>query len=325
MKNKNRFLLMLIIIIVIAVGVLIGWYINKPEVPMLQGEAVAQSYKVSSKLVGRVDSLSLRKGDIIKKGDFVFSLRVPEVEAKLSQAKAMLAAASAKDMMAIKGARPEEIEAVYNMWQKSVAGLTFAEQTFERVRNLYDEGVVPAQKYDEASASLKASQTTELAARAQYQMVKQGARKEDKTAAKALVAQASGGVSEVEAYLKDATQYSPANGEVSSVIAEKDELVNAGYPVVMILDLEDIWFSFNIKETLMPKFKMGDTYDIYVPALAQTIPCKIAYIAPEAQYATWSATRATGDFDIRTFNIELRPTSKTTGLRPGMSGLIKEK
>lgn len=316
---------MLLAIVVIAIGVLMAWYINKPQVPMLQGEAVAQSYKVSSKLVGRVDSLTLRKGDLIKKGDFVFSLTVPEVEAKLTQAKALLAAASARDAMAITGARPQEIEAVKNMWQKSVAGLTFAQQTFARIKTLYEEGVVPAQKYDEAAASLKASETTELAARAQYEMVKIGARKEDKVAAKALVEQAMGGVQEVESYLKDAMQYSPVDGEVSSIIAEKGELVNAGYPVVMILDLNDIWFSFNIKETLMPNFKMGDTYEIYVPAIAKNVECKVSYIAPEAQYATWAATRATGDFDIRTFGVEMRPTSKNMGLRPGMSGLIKEK
>lgn len=316
---------MLLAIVVIAIGVLMAWYINKPQVPMLQGEAVAQSYKVSSKLVGRVDSLTLRKGDLIKKGDFVFSLTVPEVEAKLTQAKALLAAASARDAMAITGARPQEIEAVKNMWQKSVAGLTFAQQTFARIKTLYEEGVVPAQKYDEAAASLKASETTELAARAQYEMIKIGARKEDKVAAKALVEQAMGGVQEVESYLKDAMQYSPVDGEVSSIIAEKGELVNAGYPVVMILDLNDIWFSFNIKETLMPNFKMGDTYEIYVPAIAKNVECKVSYIAPEAQYATWAATRATGDFDIRTFGVEMRPTAKNMGLRPGMSGLIKEK
>ncbi|MEG2121252.1 MAG: efflux RND transporter periplasmic adaptor subunit [Rikenellaceae bacterium] len=325
MKNKNRFLLMLIAIIVISIGTLMAWYINKPQRPMLQGEAVAQSYKVSSKLVGRVDSLPLKKGDVIKKGDFVFSLTVPEVEAKLTQAKALLSAASAKDAMAITGARPQEVKAVYNVWQKSVAGLTFAKQTYTRIKALYEEGVVPAQKYDEVAASLKASETTELAARAQYEMVKSGARHEDKVAAKALVEQAFGGVQEVEAYLKDAIQYSPIDGEVSSIISEKGELVNAGFPIVMVLDLNDIWFSFNIKETLMPDFKMGDTYDIYVPAIDKTVKCKISYIAPEAQYATWAATRATGDFDIRTFNIEMRPTTKNAGLRPGMSGLIKEK
>lgn len=315
---------MLIALVVIAVCVLIGWYINKPQIPMLQGEAVSQSYKVSSKLVGRIDSITVKKGDRVVKGQFMFSLSVPEVEAKLSQTKALLAAASAKDNMAISGARPEEIEAVYNLWQKSQAGLTFAEQTFQRVKNLYEEGVLPAQKFDEASASLKASQTTELAARAQYEMVKQGARKEDKVAARALVAQAAGGVAEVESYLKDATQYSPTNGEVSSVIAERDELVNAGYPVVMIIDLADIWFTFNIKETLMPGVKMGNVYELYVPALAKTIRAKVSYIAPEAQYATWSATRATGEFDIRTFAVEMRPVTPVEGLRPGMSGLIKQ-
>lgn len=325
MKNKNRFVLMLVVLIVISVSVLIAWYINKPQRIMMQGEAVAKSYKVSSKLVGRVDSLTLKKGDKVKKGEFVFSLKVPEVEAKLTQTKALLAAASARDNMAISGARPQEIDAAYNMWQKSIAGLTLSEETLKRVQSLYSEGVLPAQKFDEATASYKASQATELAARAQYEMAKSGARKEDKAAAKALVEQAKGGVQEVESYLKDAMQYSPINGEVSSVVAEKDELVSAGFPVVMLIDMDDIWFSFNIKETLLSQFTMGSEFVVYVPAIDKNINVKVSYIAPQAEYATWSATRATGEFDIKTFNVELRPTQKIDNLRPGMSALIEEK
>lgn len=289
---------------------------------MLQGEAVAQSYKVSSKLVGRVDTLSVRIGDAVTKGEFLFSLSTPEVDAKLKQAEAMLAAADARDEIAKKGLRKEEVDAIFNMWQKAQAGLELAKVTYERVKNLYEEGVVPAQKLDEATANLKASQTTELAAHAQYLMAKDGARPEDKKAAAALVSQASGGVQEVESYLSDAYQYSPIDGEVSSVIAEKGELVNAGYPVVTLIDLNDMWLAFNIKETLLPKIKKDMVVNVYVPALDQTIKTKVTYIAVQAQYATWTATRSSGEFDIRTFEVRFTPIEKINGLRPGMSALF---
>lgn len=322
MNKSNVFIVMLIVLIAIAGCSFIAWYIAKPSPVMLQGEAVAQSYKVSSKLVGRVDTLSVRIGDAVTKGEFLFSLSTPEVDAKLKQAEAMLAAADARDEIAKKGLRKEEVDAIFNMWQKAQAGLELAKVTYERVKNLYEEGVVPAQKLDEATANLKASQTTELAAHAQYLMAKDGARPEDKKAAAALVSQASGGVQEVESYLSDAYQYYPIDGEVSSVIAEKGELVNAGYPVVTLIDLNDMWLAFNIKETLLPKIKKDMVVNVYVPALDQTIKTKVTYIAVQAQYATWTATRSSGEFDIRTFEVRFTPIEKINGLRPGMSALF---
>lgn len=320
---KNNFILMLIVITTISISILIAWYINKPQTIMLQGEVVAKSYKVSSKLAGRIDSLTVKKGSQVKKGDFIFSLQVPEIKAKLEQAEAILNAASAKNMMAITGARPEEIETALSMWSKSKAGLRYAEETYARVNILFNEGVVPAQKFDEVSASLKASRATELAAKAQYTMAMAGTRKENKIATQALVAQARAGVKEVQAYLKDAIQYAPINGEVSSVVSEKNELVSSGFPVVMLLDTDDMWFSFNIKETSLPKFTIGKEVMIYIPAIDKHVPAKVSYIASQANYATWAATRASGEFDIKTFNVEFRPTQKIENLRPGMTGLIK--
>lgn len=322
MKRNNLFIIIVIVIVAIAMAAVIAWYIARPVKVVLQGEAVAQSYKVSSKLVGRVDSLSLKVGERVRKGEFIYSLSTPEINAKLQQAKALLAAASAKDEIAKTGLRPQEIDAIYNMWQKSIAGLELAKSTFDRIKNLYDEGVVPAQKLDEASANLKASQTTELAAHAQYLMAKEGARAEDKKAAQALVWQAGGGVEEVEAYLKDAYQYSPIDGEVSSVIAEQGELVSAGYPVVTLIDLSDMWLAFNIKETLLPNIKKDMVLDVFVPALNKNIKAKVSYIAVQAQYATWSATRSMGEFDVRTFEVRMVPLAYTDGLRPGMSAIF---
>ncbi len=322
MKRSNVFVLVLIVVIAIALVAVVAWYMYRPSTIILQGEAVAQSYKVSSKLIGRVDSLKLRMGDRVHKGDFIFSLSTPEVDAKLQQAKAILEAASAKDAMANKGLRPQEVDAVKSMWQKSQAGLALAKATYDRVKNLYNEGVVPAQKLDEAEANLKVSRTTEQAAHAQYLMAREGARKEDKAAASALVSQARGGVAEVEAYLKDAYQYSPIDGEVSSVIAEEGELVNAGYPVVTLIDLHDMWLSFNVKEMLLPKIKKDMVIEVDVPALGRTIKTRVSYIGVQAQYATWSATRSQGEFDIRTFEVRLTPLDYTDGLRPGMSALF---
>ena len=83
------------------------------------------------------------------------------------------------------------------MWKKAEAGRELAQKSYDRIKNLYESGVVPAQKFDEASANLQAMKTTAQAAQSQYNMAVEGARLEDKTAAAALVAQATGAVSEV--------------------------------------------------------------------------------------------------------------------------------
>lgn len=321
-NNRNIITVIIIVLVVVAAITIVAWYMARPRQIMLQGEAVAQTYKVSSKLVGRVDSLTVKLGDKVVKGQFMFELSTPEIDAKLRQAEAMLTAAGARNEMAKEGLRPQEIDAIMNMWHKAEAGLDLAKSTYNRAKNLYNEGVISAQKFDEASANLKAMQSTVNAAKAQYIMATEGARKEDKRAAAALVAQASGGVSEVEAYLKDAVQYSPIDGEVSSVMAEKGELVNAGFPVISLVDLNDIWFSFNIKESYLPYIRENQLIKVYVPALAKIIEVKVSYMAVQAQYATWTATRADGEFDIRTFEVRMRPTSKVEGLRPGMTILF---
>ena len=323
MKRSNVIGLIGAILAVAAIVALIGWVVVKPAPVLLQGETDVTCYKASSKLAGRIDKMLVKEGQKVHKGELLYTLSIPEVEAKLRQAKAAENAAQAQDKMAMAGARIQQIEAAQSMWQKAEAGVELAQKTFDRIANLYKEGVVPAQKYDEALANLNAMKATAAAAKSQYDMAVDGTRKEDKAAAAALVAQAAGAVSEVESYVADACVYSPVDGEVSTIIAEAGELVGSGYPVVTILDMSDKWVSFNIKETLLPKIKMGTKFPAEIPALAKEVELEVYYIAPQADFATWSATRTQGGFDIRTFNVKARPVGEQNpDLRPGMSAVV---
>lgn len=322
MKGKHIFTIVVVTLAALTVLAFIAWYVIKPVPNIIQGEMVAKTIKVSSKLIGRVDSLPVSEGQSVRKGQLLYVLSTPEVQAKLTQAEGARMAASALESIAMDGARRQEKEAAYNMWQAAEAALTLAQKTYDRVKNLYEAGVVPAQKYDEALATLKAARNTAQAARARYSLVESGARSQDKEAARGVVQQATGAVTEVESYLSDSHQYSPIDGEVSTIIAEKDELVNAGYPVVTLIDLNDMWASFNIKETYLPRIRKGDVLNVYVPALDRRVEMEVTYIAVEADFATWSATRAAGQFDIRTFEVRARPVDGTEGLRPGMSVLF---
>ena len=322
MKRGNVIGLIIAVLVCVAMVVFAGWFINDKAPIIIQGEADVTSYKASSKIAGRIDKLLVTQGQYVKKGDLLYILSTPEIDAKLRQAKAVQLAAGAQSKKASVGARVQQIEAAKSMWQKATAGLTLAHKTFDRVKNLYATGVLPAQKYDEACANLEAMKATEQAAKSQYDMAVAGTRKEDKVAAKALLAQATSVVAEVELYISDACVYSPVDGEVSTIIAEQGELVGAGYPVVTVLDMSDVWTSFNIKETLLPRVKIGTKLIGYVPALNVNVEFKVYYIAAQANFATWSATRTQGGFDVRTFNVKAKTAANIPNFRPGMSVIV---
>lgn len=323
MSKKNSLLTgTLVTLGVIVFVALIAWFLVKPAPVLIQGEVEVTSVKISSKLTGRVDSLFVRAGQSVHKGELLFVMSTPEVRAKLAQAEAARAAAQAQDNKANRGARPEEITAAYNLWQTAHAAEELAQKTYDRVKNLYDAGVVPAMQMDEATAALKATQAQTAAAHSQYQMAREGARTEDKASAAALVAQASGAISEVESYIADSHQYAPFDGEIGSVIAEQGELISSGYPIITLLDMSDVWVTFNIRENLLPKIRMGTVLEAYVTALDRTIPLQVDYMSAQADYGTWTATRTQGDFDVRTFEVHARPEQPVEGLRPGMTVVV---
>ena len=322
MKRKNIIAIIAAAVVIILAVVLISRYLTKHTPMLIQGTVECTTYKASSKVPGRIDCMKVSQGEHVEKGQLLYVLSTPELDAKLQQAEAVKSAASALDAAAVAGARTQKIEAAQNMWEKAQAGLELARKTYERVKNLYDQGVVPAQKLDEASANYEAMKATAQAAKAQYTMARDGARKEDKEAAAAKVRQAEGAVNEVESYINDAMVYSPVTGEVSTIIAEQGELVGSGYPVVAILDTSDMWVTFNVKETLLPHIKVGTRMTGYIPALGYDTEFEVTYIAVQADFATWAATRTQGGFDIRTFAVKARPVGGVMTLRPGMSVLV---
>jgi HlyD family secretion protein len=259
----------------------------------------------------------------VNKGDTLVLIKSPELDAKLMQATSAEDAANAQNQKANKGARAEQIAGAYELWQKAEVGVMLAEKTFTRVQNMYNEGVVPAQKRDEAEAGLQAAVATSKAARSQYDMAINGAEKEDKLAALAMVNRAKGAVSEVESYLSETMLVSPIDGEVSDVFPKQGELVGSGAPIMNIVDLSDIWVVFNIREDLLSKIKIGTEFNATVPALGgKTVKLKVNYIKAMASYATFKATKNNGGFDVKSFEVRAKPVLPVEGLRPGMSLMV---
>ncbi len=325
MKKKylNAIISLVIIGVIIALAV---YYITRPSEDYLQGQAEATEIHVASKVVGRLEKKMVEEGDSVKKGQLLALLSSPELDAKLLQARSAMAMASAEDSKANRGTRSEQIQEALNQWQQAKAAAELADKTYKRMQNLFNENVISEQKRDEAYTQSIATKEQQNAAYAAYQMALNGARMEDKTAAAAQVDKARGAVDEVQSYKNEINIISPANAEVEQIIPNVGELVNAGFPVFNLVDLNDIWVIFNIREDYMKYFAMHRKLSATVPALGnKKIELEIRYISPLGDFATWDATKTKGSFDLRTFKIKAYPIQQIEGFRPGMSVLIDER
>lgn len=313
-----------VLIAVVVVIAVIGAIFLKPEPEVLMGEVNAAEYRVSGKVPGRVEALLVKEGDMVKEGDTLVVINSPEVAAKMEQAYAARAAASAQSTKAKNGARRQQIASAYEMWQKAQVGVDIAKKSLDRTQTLYDKKVISAQKRDEVEAQYKAAVATANAAKLQYEMACEGAQDEDKAAARALVAQANGAIAEVESYMGERYLLAPCDGEVVEVYPKRTELIGTGSPVMSILDMSDVWFSFSIREDQLQGIKVGDVLEVEIPALGeQTYKAQVTYMRAMASYATWRATKNNGQYDVKSFDIKLVPVDKIENLRPGMTALIK--
>ena len=265
--KSNMMLAFIALIAVVLVVALAGFFLLTPPEETIMGQAEATTVRISGKVPGRIAEYRFGEGDQVKKGDTLVFLDTPEVLAKMRQAEAARAAAEAQHTKALNGARAQEITAAYELWQKAKAGLEIARKSYDRVRNLYEKGVMSAQKKDEAEANYNAMVATEKAARSQYEMAKEGARKEDKAAAEALVQRADGAIAEVESYIEESVLLSPIDGEVTERFPERGELVGTGAPIMNIADLHDMWVTFSVREDLLKDLKVGNQIEAFIPAL----------------------------------------------------------
>ena len=303
--------------------ILAGWFAVRPAPRILQGQFEATQIDVGAKVPGRLDSLLVRLGDTVQKGQLLAVIDSPEIHAKLTQATSARDAAGALKNKANSGAREEEIRAARSQWQRAEHAADLADKTLARVDRLYRDGVVSAQKRDEAEAMHRTARDAADAARAVYDMALAGARAEDKNVASAMEAQAEGVVREVSSYLDETKIKAPMAGEVISLVVDPGELVATGYPVLSLVDLSDVWVSFNVREDELPGLDMGQEVQVTVPALGNKVfDLTVSYIAPMGEFATWRATNAQSGFDLKTFEVRARSAEPIPGVRPGMSALL---
>jgi len=324
MNNKINYIVSAIILAIVVWVSMTFYQAYQPKALILQGEIDAQSYNISSKLPGRISEVFVKKGDFVHKGDIIFTIASPEVEAKLAQAQAAEDAAGAQKDQAETGARKQEIQAAQDQWQKAKAAEALMKITYNRIERLYKQGVVSQQKRDEIYTKYKAAKYDSNAAKQMATMAKEGARVEVKKAASAQERVYKAKVDEVNAFIKETSQRSFHKGEVTQVLIHEGELSPTGFPVVSIIDINDAWAHFSVREDYLKKFKKGNVFQARIPALGEKrYDFKVTYIAVMGDFATWRATESGKGFDMKSFEVELRPLKPIKDLRVGMSVLLE--
>lgn len=322
-QKINTFIALVVLVVIITVVCVVGSITYGRTNEILQGQAEVTEYRVSSKVPGRIMEYRVKEGQMVKAGDTLAIIEAPDVEAKLAQAEAVRSAAIAMSDKAEAGARQEQIQSAYELWQKAKVNTEIMQKSFRRVSNLYKEGVVSEQKYDEAKAQYDAAVSTERAAKSQYDMAKDGAQKEDKEMAAANVLQAEGVVAEVDSYLKETILTAYSDGEVTDIFPHVGELVGTGAPIMNIAVMDDIWVSFNVREDNLQKMQMGQRFTAEIPALGTTVEMEVNYMKDRGEYAAWKATKQTGQYDLKTFEVRAVPVGNVDGIRPGMTVLYR--
>lgn len=326
-KKENKTLMgaFAIVVVVVALLAIVGFlFLNKPD-EIIEGQADATAVRISGKLPGRVVDLYVEEGDMVKAGDTLVHIHSSLADAKLMQAMGMETAAKAMNRKVDAGTRSQIIQSAYDLWQQARSAESITKKTYDRMQTLYSEGVMSEQKRDEAKAAYDAAVAASSAAKSQYELAKQGAQSEDKESAAAMVDVAKGGVGEVQALLEDQYLTAPCDGQIDVVYPHVGELVSLGTPIMSLLKIQDKWITFNVREEYLEDMTLGKEIEVMIPALGRKeTKAKIYYIRNLGSYATWHATKTTGDWDSKTFEVKARPTEQLPDLRPGMTVIYKD-
>lgn len=324
-KNKALLASLAVFVVILAAIAILGLVLITPPNEITQGQADCDVVRVSGKLPGRVVRFYVSEGDMVHKGDTLASIYSSTVDAKLYQAKSMQDVAAATSQKAENGTRNELKTSAYNVWQQAIAAETITQKTYQRMQNLFEQGVISEQKRDEARAAYESAMAAVKAAKSQYDMAQNGAQAEDKIAARSMENAARGSVMEVQSLLEDQFLIAPCDGEVSEIYPHEGELVSLGAPVMSLSKLDDMWASFNVREEKLNNLPVGKDVTVTIPALNnKEVKMRVYYVHDRGSYAAWSATKAYGQFDSKTFEVKVRPTAPIENFRPGMSVILSE-
>ena len=296
------------------------WYLVRPEPLLVQGEAESTRIDIAARVSGRLAKIAVGRGQNVSAGATLLVIDNPELIAELGQAKAEKTVADAELRRINVGTRPEIIAQRKAEIDRATSAVTLAEQTYNRTKQLAARQFAPQSKLDEDTNALTLAQRRLDQAKLAYDEAVRGFTAEEHQIAEANVAKAAAKVETIKALADQLTITAPIASQVYQIPVEEGEVVTPGLPLISLVDLGDTWLGFSLREDLIAGLNVGDRFTVKVPALGnREITAEVRVIAAKGEYAGWRATRATGDFDLRTFAIRAYPVDKSDGLRPGMS------
>lgn len=323
-QHQNILLAVMGFSIAVLIVAIIGFFTLGKTDEVIQGEVEVGEYRVSCKLPARVVEIRVKEGDFVHKGDTLAILEIPEMNAQEKVAQSTEAATQALSNLTEEGARREAIQSARQLVVQAKAATDVAKKTYDRMQNLFSEGVMSQQKRDEAKAAWEVALAHENVMKSQYEMAKNGARTEEKKAAQSQANAAKHAVDVVRSVLKETVQVAAVDGEVSDIYPKEGELVGIGSPILSISMMKDMWGTFNVREDQLNGLKVGDTFTAFSPAFNKELKLKVFEIKDEGSYAVWKATKSNGQYDLKTFEVKARPINPFDGLRPGMSLIVKK-
>ncbi|CAM4040255.1 HlyD family secretion protein [Paracoccus yeei] len=321
-RRRSRVLPYVVLLILAALVAGLVWYATRPVAMLVQGEAEAPRVDVSARVPGRVVELGADVGDRVEQGTLLVRLENAQLTTNLGAAQAALVVAQ-RNETAIGATRPEIIRAREAELAAAEADLQLAQEAATRDRALEQRGVRSQAVIEQSARNLAAAERKVEAAQAQLDLARVGASPEERAVAAAQVDQAGAAIGQAEANIEELNVTAPQSGQVTGRMVELGENVGAGAPLFTIVDLDRTWFTFNIRENLLGGLKVGDRLRVQVPALDAEVDATVTLINAQGDFASWRATRATGDFDLRSFEVRAAPATPVPGLRPGMSALIR--
>lgn len=327
-KKALLVLFVLIALGVIAYGLYTSNQSSEPDVITLQGQMQMQQTSIAAKVPGRIAQIMVTEGDEVTVGQQLIEMDSPEINAKINQAQAGKQMAQSQLDKAENGARPQEIAQAKAAWQANKAASDLAENTYQRVNRLYEEGLMARQKRDEAYAQYLATQDQTEAARLQYDLAMEGTRSEDKSAATAQVAQVDAQLDEALAAKEEANLKSPIAGIVDNVIVSAGEVIGQGVPLLTLVNTNDQWVVLNVTETYLNQFAIGQQFTGTIPALSSadkpySKQFTVYATSTLSDFATWRPTNNDDGFDVRTFEVKARPSKPDARIRSGMSVIVR--
>jgi len=311
------------IIVTVLVSAIVGlslWYLVQPQSLLVQGEADATRIDIAARVEGKVANRPVERGDNVAAGALLYEISNPELVTSLKEAEAAKAVAEANLANILAGTRVEIIAQRKAAVESAAANLTLAQLTYERTKTLVAQGHSPQQRLDEVTDQLEVAQRSSDQAKLAYQEAVNGYTKEERAIARANVVKAQSSIDTIKAQVDELVVKAPIASQVYQIGAELGDYVSPGVPLLSLVDLSDVWLRFNLREDIVKGLKVGDRFQMHVPALGnRLITAAVKFIAPKGEYAGWRATRATGDFDLRTFEVRAYPVERIPELRPGMS------